>query len=71
MTIENLFNGRVFMESRKKQMRFLILVLICSLIYSTWAVYGNPELTNEDFIGFMLSQTVIQKRPDVKDEGEG
>jgi stage II sporulation protein R len=40
------------LESRKKQMRFLILVLICSLIYSTWAVYGNPELTNEDFIRF-------------------
>jgi len=40
------------LETKKKQIKFLLFILICSLLYSTWAVYGNPELTNEDFIRF-------------------
>ena len=62
------------MESRKKQLRLLILlVLICSLIYSTWSVYGNPDLTNEDFIRFHVvansnSEEDQQLKMKVKDE---
>lgn len=40
------------MGLRKKQITFLLFILICILIYGTWAVYGSPELSNDDFIRF-------------------
>ncbi|MDD4564621.1 MAG: stage II sporulation protein R [Eubacteriales bacterium] len=61
------------MESRKKQIKFLIFILICVLLYSTWTVYGKPELSNDDFIRFHViansnSKEDQQLKLKVKDE---
>lgn len=61
------------MESRKKQMKFLVFILICILLYSTWITYGNPGLSNDDFIRFHVvansdSKEDQQLKLKVKDE---
>ncbi len=41
------------MGLRKKQLRILFFLLICILLYSTWAIASNQsKLSNEDFIRF-------------------
>ncbi|MDD2190788.1 MAG: stage II sporulation protein R [Eubacteriales bacterium] len=40
------------MGLRKKELKFLIFILICIILFSTWNVYSNPELSNDDFIRF-------------------
>lgn len=41
------------MGLRRKQLRILLLLLICILLYSTWAIASSQsKLSNEDFIRF-------------------
>ncbi len=40
------------MGLRKKELKFMIFILICIILFSTWNVYSNPELSNDDFIRF-------------------